>query len=224
MKPKEYIKLFNLDQPVMGVWNNHHFPMKKILDAFSDDFSTLLMVGKARENIKGYENAIRAMHTKMDAIKNQCHPQFKVAVQNAWNIFYASIVAPMREDLFPKEMEKRREEKATRDRMREEQRAWESAWGNRNRFWREAFGGSNDWDNFFNGYYNRIFRTVFTDTIETQFKVLGLTITATAEDVKSAYRKLALLHHPDRGGDRVKFEEVTEAKEKCLKYIGGVTS
>jgi hypothetical protein len=213
LKPKEYIKQFNLDQPVMGVWNDHHFPMTKVLDAFSEDFSTLLMVGKARENIKGYENAIRAMHTKMDAIKDQCNPTLKFSVQKAWDIFYASIVAPMREDLFPKEMEKRREKKAARDRMREEQRAW-----------REAFGGSNYWDNFFNGYYNRIFRTVFTDTIETQFKVLGLAITTTVEDVKSAYRKLALLHHPDRGGDRAKFEEATEAKEKCLKYIGGVTS
>lgn len=213
MKPKEYIKQFNLDQP-------DHFPMTKVLDAFSEDFSTLLMVGKARENIKGYENAIRAMHTKMDAIKDQCHPQFKVAVLNAWNIFYASIVAPMREDLFPKEMEKRRQEKAAR----EEQRAWEREAFGRNRFWREAFGRDSGYGDFFGSYYNRIFRTVFTDTIATQFKLLGLTITATVEDVKSAYRKLALLHHPDRGGDRAKFEEATEAKEKCLKYIGGVAS
>jgi DnaJ-domain-containing protein 1 len=186
--------------------------MTKVLDAFSEDFSTLLMVGKARENIKGYENAIRAMHTKMDAIKDQCNPTLKSSVQKAWDIFYASIVAPMREDLFPKEMEKRRQEKAERERQREQWQSW--------RNYEAGYG----WEDFMGGFYNRIFRTVFTDTIATQFKVLGLAITATVEDVKSAYRKLALLHHPDRGGDRAKFEEATEAKEKCLKYIGGVAS
>lgn len=31
------------------------------------------------------------------------------------------------------------------------------------------------------------------------------------EEAKTSYRKLVLKHHPDRGGDRRKFEEVTAA-------------
>ncbi|HEX4633901.1 MAG TPA: DnaJ domain-containing protein, partial [Gemmatimonadales bacterium] len=49
------------------------------------------------------------------------------------------------------------------------------------------------------------------------YKVLGVAMDATAEDVKRAYRKLAMEHHPDRNnGDKQaeeKFKEITEAYE-----------
>jgi len=45
------------------------------------------------------------------------------------------------------------------------------------------------------------------------YKTLGLDSTATAEEVKQAYRKLAMKHHPDRGGDEAKFKQIKEAYE-----------
>jgi DnaJ-class molecular chaperone len=42
---------------------------------------------------------------------------------------------------------------------------------------------------------------------------LGVPKTASEAEIKSAYRKLALAHHPDRQGDPVKFQQVTEAYE-----------
>ena len=45
------------------------------------------------------------------------------------------------------------------------------------------------------------------------FSVLGLCPDATLRDVRRAYRRLALIHHPDRGGDPAKFREVTDAFE-----------
>jgi len=44
------------------------------------------------------------------------------------------------------------------------------------------------------------------------YKTLGIAKTASAEEIKKAYRKLALEHHPDRGGtDDAKFKEINEA-------------
>lgn len=43
------------------------------------------------------------------------------------------------------------------------------------------------------------------------YTVLGVKPTATSEEIKTAYRKLAIQHHPDQGGDAEKFKQVTEA-------------
>lgn len=45
------------------------------------------------------------------------------------------------------------------------------------------------------------------------YKTLGVSKTATAEEIKKAYRKLARTHHPDAGGDEAKFKEINEAYE-----------
>lgn len=45
------------------------------------------------------------------------------------------------------------------------------------------------------------------------YKTLGVSRTATAEEIKKAYRKLARKHHPDAGGDEAKFKEINEAYE-----------
>ncbi len=46
------------------------------------------------------------------------------------------------------------------------------------------------------------------------YQILGVAKTASAEEIKKAYRKLALEHHPDRGnGDDKRFKEINEAYE-----------
>lgn len=45
------------------------------------------------------------------------------------------------------------------------------------------------------------------------YKLLGLKKDATESEIKKAYRKLALTHHPDKGGDENKFKEIAEAYE-----------
>jgi curved DNA-binding protein len=43
------------------------------------------------------------------------------------------------------------------------------------------------------------------------YKTLGIDRTATADDIKKAYRKLAMKYHPDRGGDQAEFQKIQEA-------------
>lgn len=60
---------------------------------------------------------------------------------------------------------------------------------------------------------------------ETEFYTrLGLTPNASESDIKKAYRKLAIKHHPDKGGNEDTFKKLTEAyevlsnKDKREKY------
>mgnify|MGYP002685758193 CR=1 FL=1 len=43
------------------------------------------------------------------------------------------------------------------------------------------------------------------------YDILGVSKTASADEVKRAYRKKAHQYHPDKGGDEKKFKEVNEA-------------
>ena len=43
------------------------------------------------------------------------------------------------------------------------------------------------------------------------YSILGVTKTATPDEIKKAYRKLASQHHPDKGGDTAKFQQIQEA-------------
>jgi curved DNA-binding protein len=60
------------------------------------------------------------------------------------------------------------------------------------------------------------------------YSTLGVGRNATDDDIKKAYRKLAMQHHPDRGGDEAIFKKISEAydilsdpQKKQIVDLGG---
>ena len=55
------------------------------------------------------------------------------------------------------------------------------------------------------------------------YDVLGVNKKATDDEIKKAYKKLVVKHHPDKGGDEEKFKEINEAydtlKDHEKRYI-----
>lgn len=74
-------------------------------------------------------------------------------------------------------------------------------------------------------------KSMFYDSLESSYKVLEVSPNATVEEIKKAYRNMALKHHPDKvsylGEDirkaaEVKFQKVNEAYERIKKERGFV--
>lgn len=45
------------------------------------------------------------------------------------------------------------------------------------------------------------------------YNTLGVSKNATQEEIKKAYRRLAMIHHPDKGGSPVEFQKINDAYE-----------
>ena len=192
MNTKEYVKKYGLNVA------DHKFDHSEFASDLTNDFITLLEVGNSTKNFKGYENAVRAIRMKWDAINNKtvgCLPD------KLWSYFYATVIAKTKEELFPEEIAKQKEfnEQKKKDweqrkRMREQDDSF---------FWSFLF---------LDGLMKS---RIPTDS----FNVLGLPTTSTSEEVIKKYRELSNKHHPDKGGNNDVFIGITEAKNKVLSYL-----
>ena len=50
------------------------------------------------------------------------------------------------------------------------------------------------------------------------YHILGLSNFASLNDIRRAYRKMALVHHPDRGGDAEIMKEINFSYEFLMKH------
>lgn len=49
------------------------------------------------------------------------------------------------------------------------------------------------------------------------YEILGVSKNASEDEVKKAYRKLAMKHHPDKGGDPEEFKKIQSAYDRIIK-------
>lgn len=127
-----------------------------------------------------------------------------------WSYFYATVIAPLRDNMCPKEMERRRVQEERRkeelnirkERQRQFQKWVEDAERERRKRM-EAF----------------ILALLLVDQCPADsFAFLGLPEDTSEEDIKGRYREMAVKCHPDKGGSQEVFIQLTEHKNKCLKW------
>lgn len=193
MTTKEYIVKYKLDK--QNVFNHNLF-----VQDLANDFIALLEINKAEDNLKGFDNAVRCIRMKYDAISNKTVGIFP---EKLWNFFFATVIAKLREELCPRDMERKRLI------QEEKKKAWEE---------RKAFE-QQEYDFWNRNFYSFLFANVKNPKPVESFTALGLPETATEQEVKTAFKKLAHIHHPDKGGKQDVFVSITDSKNKCLNWL-----
>lgn len=201
MKPKEFVDKYNLSSG----WKSQY--QKRFLSDLTSEFMAFLEYNKAQDNIKGFDQAVRVISDKWNAISNKTPYGLP---EGLWKYFYATVIAPAREQLCPREMNRRREVAAERKRQYEERHRWEREMDEElNRMYEERR----------RNFWTFMASLLFFDSAPTEsFEVLGLDKDATPDQVRKAYRELAIKYHPDRGGKQEDFVRVNDAYNKAMKW------
>ena len=204
MKPKDYISKFDLSSG----WKKEK--QKDFLNTLTSEFIAQLEYCKAENNIKGFDNALKVIRMKWDSISNKIPYGLP---DGLWNYFFATVVAPTRDELCPKEMTRRKEKAAERKAEWERRQSWKKE---REEMWRQMEEEAT------RSFYERIAMVyIFLSVCPIEsFTYFGLSVKdATTEDVMKKYREKAIVLHPDRGGKQEDFVQLVEHKNRCLKWI-----
>ena len=200
MKPKEYVKKYHLDTATS-------IP-REFTDEYAEEFTAgiLLLNEKGNFNYERFKVCIEQSKQKYDSICNKS-TMTKDTFEKTWKFFYATTVIKLRDAIFGEYLEQK---KAAHDKCKRD-------WDGMNSWYKSSFE-----DMLKSAYEERMrgfFSALMGASVPTHsFEVLGLPTTATADEVKSAYKRLAVEHHPDKGGDEDKFKDILMAKDKCLAY------
>jgi len=203
VKPKEYVQKYRLGEPEATF--NH----QALIADLAIDFQSLIEYhqGTGDWHLNKFEVCVKDIRAKFDGIARKARGKL---TDKQWNYFFATVVAPIREEMFGEEIRARKEQQA---RIRAERDAQRNFWKDQGRRVRERL-----FEEFF---YAHILKALAAEiAVPTEsFQALGLPDTAGKDEVKVAYRELAHKHHPDKGGNVAKFREVTEAKNRCMAYL-----
>lgn len=192
MKTQEYVRKYSLNK-------SDKFNHNEFVSDLANDLLTLLEVGKGKEEIKGFNNAVNAIKMKFDAINNKTLGN----IEKIWGFFFATVVVKLKEELFPEFVKAQNEQREKAKRQYEKRRRFEDNYDDFS-FWGRMAGLLN------------LFKSPIPSS---SFVVLGLSSEAKEDEVKTAFRKLSLQHHPDKGGSNEKFLEIVEAKNKVMAYL-----
>ena len=199
MKPKEFIQHFGIERG----WRPQ--VQKEFLASMTSEFLAFLEYNKAADNIKGFDNAVKVIRMKWDAISNKIPYGLP---EKLWSYFWATTVVKLREEFCPRETERRRAEAAERKAQWERMQQLRKE---RREFYENAYREA---------MYERIalLYMILNSAPTEAFDFLGLQSNASEDEIKQRYREMSLTMHPDKGGNQEQFIYLTECKNKCLKW------
>lgn len=193
MKPKEYIKKYAMDTTTT-------MP-KGFIEEFSDEFisGVTFLQSSGNFNYERFKTCIEQSKQKFDGICNKSTIS-KESFEKTWSYFYATTVVKFRETIFGEYLNQKKEkyEKRKKDRC--------------------------EWNSFDEQFFRARLNSFLLALMNLQapihsFEILGLSSSASATEINEAYKRLAFIHHPDKGGDEDKFKEILLAKDKCMAYV-----
>jgi DnaJ-domain-containing protein 1 len=76
----------------------------------------------------------------------------------------------------------------------------------------ERHGGGAILDRVFEGF-------VALPAPEQWFTILGVSAQASSDEIEDAYRRLAMKHHPDRGGDGQEMARINAARDEGMEAL-----
>lgn len=198
MKPNEYINKYDLKNRASYLDRN------EFVTDLASDFVSMLQYHQASGNwnYAKFQVCVTDIRAKFDSVwRKSNHPGI---TEKFWGYFFATVVVKYRDSMFGDFLRQRKEQYEEKKREQREYRRWVSG---------EAF---------FDDFYEQLLRGLLGDRqrrapVES-FVALGIPETSTLEEIKKAYRGLALRYHPDQGGDANKFRQIVEAKNRCVAY------
>lgn len=203
MKPNEYIKKYNLKDPTSD-FNGGEF----IADLAIDFNAMVEFHRQTNWSYAKFELCVKDIKSKLNSIIIKTAHQY--ITERTWGYFYATIVGPMKRAMFGDQLRREQEKREEREKLNRE---WRKDFDRRSAEYFRDF-----WEEEFVRMLGAMFGGARTKPTSS-FAALGLTDTATKDDVRKRYRELAFQHHPDRGGSPGEFRKITEARDRCLMYV-----
>lgn len=197
MTTKEFIKKYKLSE-------SNKFDHTEFVSDMKTELLALLELNKAIDNLKGFDNSVRCINMKWKAIENKT---FGVFPEKLWNYFFATVIAPYKNEFCKREVDAKTKQYEKRKNERAERQKWED----------EMFGGAGFWERMWSDALIKSIQVIPLQSFH-DLKILNIE-NVTNFDIQVAYRDLVKVHHPDKGGKQEMFVKITEAKHKCINWL-----
>jgi hypothetical protein len=208
MKPRQYVKKYHLDE-------SEHYDRNEFMADFTNDFMSSVEISQSHTdfNLTHWENLVKQARSKFDGIVNKSKGTSETW-EKTWKYFYATVVVKLRDELFGELLAKKRA--AAKEKWERE-----NAWRKRESEFANGFYSSfrqNIFEDFINNFFYFMGRISPTSVPTEAFSVIGLPDTASEDEIKEQFRKLALKRHSDKGGSDDAMHELIQARNKCVAY------